>query len=169
MDHRAQAGDEGHQEGDGQHGVSVGGDGHGPGVVLLLVEVEVVEGVGEDDDGDGGEREETGRHQEQRRAGRAHVGPAEADLRLDLLGPEEGEGEEGVEQGGGQAGDAHQPGGGDEGRPGAAGQAGEDDEALQQEEDPGGEVGDVEAGHHQDTAHLVLWQTTRSTLQSSER
>ena len=70
MDHRAQAGDEGHQEGDGQHGVSVGGDGHSPGVVLLLlVVVKVVEEVGEEYEGDGGEREETGRHQEQRRAG----------------------------------------------------------------------------------------------------
>ena len=68
MDHRAQAGDEGHQEGDGQHGVSVGGDGHCPGVVLLLLVV-VLEEVGEEYEGDGGEREETCRHQEQRRAG----------------------------------------------------------------------------------------------------
>ena len=79
--HRAQAGDDRHQDADGQHRVSVGGDGDCPGVGVLLVVV-VVEEVWEDDEGDGGEGEEDRRDQEESRGWLGDVSPAQTDLSL---------------------------------------------------------------------------------------
>ena len=150
MDHGAQRGDQDHQDHRPQDRVSVGGDGLTPGSVEVLL------GVGEEKDGEGGEAEKDGGEEEERGRGRGDLRPAETDLGLDLVRLEGGEGEDGVEERRGQAGGEDEPGGGQEVGGGGGGEAGEDDEGLQQEEDPAAEVGDVEAGHGHEAAHLVL-------------
>ena len=75
--------------------------------------------------------------------------------------PKDGEGEDGVEEGGGQAGAQEAPRRGQEAEAGGGGEVGEDDESLQEEKCPGAEIAAVQPRHGQHTAQFGLWANTQ--------
>ena len=75
--------------------------------------------------------------------------------------PEDGEGEDCVEEGGGQAGAKEAPRRGQEAEAGGGGEVGEDDESLQEEKYPGAEIAAVQPRHGQHTAQFGLWANTQ--------